>query len=122
MTMDSLRKPVPAAAPKALRGVANSLDAGKSVSVDVSGAHDKAGFMLCLARDLDFPPYFGGNWDAVEECLADMDWESGVTTLIRITHAARLKATEPSVLTTFAEIIRDLAERSRIPVQVSVIA
>jgi hypothetical protein len=101
MTMDSLRKPVPAAAPKALRGVANSLDAGKSVSVDVSGAHDKAGFMLCLA---------------------DMDWESGVTTLIRITHAARLKATEPSVLTTFAEIIRDLAERSRIPVQVSVIA
>ncbi len=122
MTMDFLRKPLPAAAPKALRVVSRGLDAGTNLEVDASGAHDKGEFMLCLARDLSFPPYFGGNWDAVDECLADRDWEAGVTTFIKVTHAARLKAADPGVLTTFAEIVRDLAARSGVALQVSVIA
>jgi hypothetical protein len=121
MTMDSLRKPA-ATAPKALRMVPGGLDFDASVAVDASGADDKAGFMRCLARDLSFPPYFGGNWDAVEECLADMDWAQGVRTLIKVTHAAGLSAADPGVLTTFAEIVRDLAAKSGAAVQVSVTA
>jgi hypothetical protein len=120
--MDFLRKPVPAAALKALRVVSDGLDAGTALAVDASGAHDKATFMRCLARDLRFPPYFGGNWDAVEECLADRDWKAGVATFIKVTHAARLNAADPGVLNTFAEIVRDVAARCDVAVQVSVIA
>lgn len=42
------------------------------VEVRLAGVDDKPALMRTLARQLDLPPYFGGNWDAVEECLGDV--------------------------------------------------
>lgn len=36
---------------------------------------DKATLLAELGRVLDFPDYYGGNWDALEECLADLSWQ-----------------------------------------------
>jgi hypothetical protein len=44
--------------------------------VDGLAVHDKASFLSAIAGALRFPSYFGHNWDAFEECLNDLSWES----------------------------------------------
>jgi hypothetical protein len=34
----------------------------------------KADFLQAVAKALMFPDYFGNNWDALEDCLTDLDW------------------------------------------------
>ena len=34
----------------------------------------KDGLLQNLARVLGFPGWFGGNWDALEDCLTDLSW------------------------------------------------
>ncbi len=46
--------------------------AGRIVVVlDLDGVTDKAGLMERCARDLALPEWFGRNWDALADCLAD---------------------------------------------------
>jgi len=35
---------------------------------------DKADFLRVASAAMDFPPYFGYNWDAFEECIRDLAW------------------------------------------------
>jgi RNAse (barnase) inhibitor barstar len=34
----------------------------------------KAALLATIATQLSFPDYFGGNWDALEECICDLSW------------------------------------------------
>jgi RNAse (barnase) inhibitor barstar len=42
--------------------------------VDCSGARSKRRLMQAFARDLQLPDYFGANWDALFDCLTDLEW------------------------------------------------
>jgi RNAse (barnase) inhibitor barstar len=41
------------------------------VVLDSRGANDKQSFLTAAARCLEFPDYFGHNWDAFADCLGD---------------------------------------------------
>jgi RNAse (barnase) inhibitor barstar len=60
-----------------------------------------------VATALRFPDYFGGNWDALEECLADMEWVDAPGYLIYYEHIDALAEAHPDQLQTFVEICRD---------------
>jgi barstar (barnase inhibitor) len=43
--------------------------------IDLSRVTTKAAFLAEFARRLDFPDYFGHNWDAFDDCLRDLAWQ-----------------------------------------------
>jgi RNAse (barnase) inhibitor barstar len=57
----------------------------KIFEVDFSGKFSKDDFILSIAKAMGFPGYFGGNWDALDECLRDMEWlpASGYVLIVR---------------------------------------
>jgi hypothetical protein len=52
------------------------LEATRASGLDVV-AIDARKPLEAIARSLDFPAWFGGNWDALEDSLGDLSWRSG---------------------------------------------
>ena len=69
-----------------------------------------AGLLTECARALDFPDYFGHNWDALEECLADLEWLPGKGYILLLTDAAHVLPDDEAEYETFLEILRDAGE------------
>jgi RNAse (barnase) inhibitor barstar len=57
----------------------------------------KAALLQAIGRVLDFPDYYGANWDALEECLFDLSWWEGPVCLL-IEHAGVLGTDELELL------------------------
>ena len=50
-------------------------DSALSVTrIDLAGVSGKSALLERIARALRFPDWFGGTWDALEDCLADLSW------------------------------------------------
>jgi len=48
-----------------------------------------------VALHLSFPDYFGRNWDALAECLEDLEWLRGLTYAVVIDGANEILVDEP---------------------------
>jgi hypothetical protein len=46
-------------------------------ALDGATVKSQADLFSCIAHAMMFPSYFGHNWDALDECLADMSWLPG---------------------------------------------
>ena len=69
-----------------------------------------AGLLTECARALDFPDYFGHNWDALEECLIDLEWLPAKGYVLLITDAGGVLPDDEEEYETFLEILRDAGE------------
>ncbi len=63
-----------------------------------------------FAQRLDFPDYFGHNWDALEECLADLEWLPSKGYVLLITDAEAVIPNDEEEYETFLEILNDAGE------------
>lgn len=43
--------------------------------VDLSDVHSKSEFLAALAQKIEAPEWFGKNWDALADALADLSWK-----------------------------------------------
>jgi hypothetical protein len=57
--------------------------------------HDKASFLRAVAAALDFPDYFGRNWDAFEEMINDLSWTPAAGYILLYDHLWRFACVEP---------------------------
>jgi len=66
------------------------------------------------AAALQFPAYFGENWDAFEECLSDLEWMPPGGLVLFLTRADRILADAAEVeLNTLADILITAAKEWR---------
>ena len=67
--------------------------------VDLSHARNVPGFIKAMRRDLQFPEWFGGNLDALNDCLTDFSWRPASGSVITLSGSEMLRATPPSLAT-----------------------
>lgn len=69
-----------------------------------------AGLFGEFARALAFPDYFGHNWDALEECLADLEWLPAKGYILLITDTQAVLPEDEEEYETLLEILDDAGE------------
>jgi RNAse (barnase) inhibitor barstar len=63
-----------------------------------------------FAQALALPDYFGHNWDALEECLADLEWLPAKGYILLITDAQAVLPEADEEYETLLEILDDAGE------------
>jgi len=66
--------------------------------IDLAGAAGKEALIGRIAAALAFPEWFGGNWDALEDCLSDLSWSAAGGHLLLFEDAESLPADERGIL------------------------
>jgi len=66
--------------------------------IGLAGATGKEALMARIAQALAFPQWFGGNWDALEDCLTDLSWSNAAGRVLLFEGAAELAADELGIL------------------------
>jgi RNAse (barnase) inhibitor barstar len=69
-----------------------------------------AGLFAEFARVMRFPDYFGHNWDALEECLADLEWLPAKGYVLLLTDAEQALHDNEEDYATLIEVLSDAGE------------
>ena len=77
--------------------------------LETAGARDKPQFLAACAKSLEFPEWFGTNWDALADCLRDFSWRGAPGYVVLWRGGAALAAAAPESFATALEIFRDAA-------------
>jgi len=82
----------------------------KLIRIDLKGVHDKAGLLDAVANGLGFPDWFGGNWDALEDCLTDLSWNQARGYVVVLEHSADFIKRASADFATAREVFESAAE------------
>ena len=74
-----------------------------------AGIESKTVLLDHLSDALLFPNYFGGNWDALEECIRDLSWLPGGDVILR--HEDLPLPQDVASLSTYLSILKDAVQK-----------
>lgn len=69
----------------------------------------KAALLDELHRRLNFPDYFGDNWDALDECIRDLSWLPPGAVIVK--HVDLPLAADVANLKTYLSVLRDAVQK-----------
>ena len=74
------------------------------IDIELDAVRDKAGLLQACATALAFPATFGGNWDALADCLQDLSWRHDRGYVIHLRGAGAFSRAAPAEWATALEI------------------
>ncbi len=80
------------------------------VVVDLRRARGKHALLGACARGFQFPAGFGGNWDALADCLQDLSWRTEPGTVVLLRGDADFAVAAPEEHAMLLEILGASAE------------
>ena len=82
------------------RDIADALQGSRLrlARIDLAGVATKEALLARIAAALDFPRWFGGNWDALEDCMTDFSWSKFAGHVLLFEAAGDLPADERGIL------------------------
>lgn len=105
--LERLRDPVRSGVYRVTHGDAVG-DVLRDSSLDAADIDLKGGDALrAIAGALRFPDWFGGNWDALEDCLGDLSWRKGEGHVLLLRDWQKLSPDDLGVL---IDVLRSSAE------------
>jgi len=79
-------------------------------TVDLAGVRTKEALLATLAERLEFPEWFGANWDALNDVLAERAWEQSKGVVLALEHCGELAHAAPEAFETALEVLDSVAE------------
>jgi RNAse (barnase) inhibitor barstar len=80
------------------------------VRIDLAGCQGKADLLARIADALEFPWWFGQNWDALADCLGDLEWLPAEGYVLLLENPGELQRAAPQDYATAAEVFADATQ------------
>jgi RNAse (barnase) inhibitor barstar len=81
--------------------------------VELAAVRDKEQMLDVVGRALRFPEWFGHNWDALADCLADMGWLPAEGYVVILDHCDGIHGRAEADFVTLMQVFQDAAEAWR---------
>ena len=101
--LERLRDPVRSGVYRVTRGDAIDEAMHEAAQIDLKDGDA----LRAIAQALRFPAWFGGNWDALEDCLGDLSWRPGDGHVLVFRNWQALSADDLGML---IDVLRSTAE------------
>ncbi len=72
---------------------------------------NKEDYFTAWANIAKFPDHFGFNWDALEDCLADLSWHKANGFLIVLEHSKLFRDANPDAAEKASDILESVAKK-----------
>ncbi|MGD9386677.1 MAG: barstar family protein [Gammaproteobacteria bacterium] len=81
--------------------------------IELGRCRSKADFLALVADALAFPGWFGQNWDALADCLGDLEWLPAEGYVLVLDDPAELHHAAPEDYAVAVDILADAARKWR---------
>ena len=81
--------------------VYESRASGNAMELDVSNVYDDRDLFATVSKAMSFPDYFGENWDALDECLSDLEWLPETGFILVVKGASKAWSRNPKMMGMF---------------------
>jgi hypothetical protein len=80
---------------------------------DLSSCRSTAAVLSQLGHALDFPDWYGANFDALFDCLTDPDWQPAAGHVLLIGGGDTFRLSDPEDFAMLLEVLRSAADSRR---------